>query len=334
MTNRRILFTDGEGPIVTNDFAYELMAGITIRGRGKRISGKELFTLISKYDDRLAEQKFPGYEAGNTLALIIPFFLYHGVTDAHLRKKAQRAKLANGVKEYVAKLKEDGWHIRIISTAYTHLWDSIGTHLGIHPDHIASTGIDLARLRKLFHLKILRRSIENLQKDLVLMSPPMIHHRLHHFFWKELVDRGLHPIRMITVIGGKQKILAAEKFAKELGVSLRRVVYVGDSITDAELFSAVARAGGLTIAVNGNRYALEKAHTAVATLDMRTLYPLLSIWATGRHDAVASFIKNKRNHMGAHYAYVDVNNRPAFARLVAKHARMRTMVRADAAALG
>ncbi len=65
---KRIFVSDCEGPISKNDNAFELAAHFIPEG-------EKLFTNISKYDDVLADvlQK-PGYTAGSTLKLILPFF--------------------------------------------------------------------------------------------------------------------------------------------------------------------------------------------------------------------------------------------------------------------
>ena len=59
--------TDCEGPLTLNDNAYELCEHFIE-------DGGELFKILSKYDDYLADVvKLPGYKAGNTLILILPF---------------------------------------------------------------------------------------------------------------------------------------------------------------------------------------------------------------------------------------------------------------------
>ena len=74
---KRIFISDCEGPISKNDNAFELAANFIP-------NGDKLFTNISKYDDVLADVlNKPGYTAGSTLKLILPFFKAYGVTDKH-----------------------------------------------------------------------------------------------------------------------------------------------------------------------------------------------------------------------------------------------------------
>ncbi len=75
---KRIFISDCEGPISKNDNAFELAANFIP-------NGDKLFANISKYDDVLADilQK-PGYSAGSTLKLILPFFKAYGITDKQM----------------------------------------------------------------------------------------------------------------------------------------------------------------------------------------------------------------------------------------------------------
>ena len=71
---KRFFATDCEGPISKNDNAMELAGQFLPRG-------ERFFSRVSKYDDFLADvEKRPGYRAGDTLKLILPFFKAFGVT--------------------------------------------------------------------------------------------------------------------------------------------------------------------------------------------------------------------------------------------------------------
>ncbi|HUD19386.1 MAG TPA: HAD hydrolase family protein [Patescibacteria group bacterium] len=349
MNTRKVLFTDGEGPIVTNDFALDVTSTID----------KNLFLLLSAYDDYLSVHGPDEYQAGDTLALIIPLFISHGVTDAKMKKIAQHARLTPGVVQCVRKLRHDEWNIRIISTAYTYLWETVGAHLNIPHMDIASTDLQLDKLHRQFSTKKIMNVITETEKDIKSMTPSclrmlnsegtnsstidlfmnnesciFLRKRLDRFFWKDLPDAGLEILSAIHVIGGKRKVEAAERFARQLKVTLKDVIYIGDSITDVELFQAINRAGGLSIAINGNHYALEAAKVAVSTPNMEFLIPLLNAWIKGGNDAVSSFIQKQSKHSDAHFVRVNPQNKSLFNSLVARHTKMRKIIRADAAVLG
>ena len=77
---KRLFVSDCEGPISKNDNAFELAEKFIP-------NGDQLFANISKYDDVLADLAHkPGYTAGSTLKLILPFFKAYGVTDRQMEE--------------------------------------------------------------------------------------------------------------------------------------------------------------------------------------------------------------------------------------------------------
>jgi len=70
---------------------------------------------------------------------------------------------------------------------------------------------------------------------------------------------------------GAQKVDCVERFAGQRGFSLDRVVAVGDSVSDLDLFAAV----GLSIAFNGDAPAVQAADRAVDGADARALLPVI-----------------------------------------------------------
>ena len=111
---KRVFISDCEGPISKNDNAFELTASFVP-------NGDRVFSLISKYDDVLADVlKKPGYNPGDTLKLILPFLKAFDVTDEQMRGfSAENLVL-------IADSKESLKHIHnlseafIVSTSYEH----------------------------------------------------------------------------------------------------------------------------------------------------------------------------------------------------------------------
>ena len=109
-----VFISDCEGPISKNDNAFEITARFVP-------NGDKLFTLISKYDDVLADVlKKPSYSAGSTLKLILPFLKAYDVTDRQMEEfSAQNLIL-------IANSKDTLQHVRavasafIVSTSYEH----------------------------------------------------------------------------------------------------------------------------------------------------------------------------------------------------------------------
>ena len=67
--------TDCEGPLTLNDNAYELANNFIE-------DGGNLFKILSLYDDYLVDiVKKENYKAGNTLKLILPFFVVENLKN-------------------------------------------------------------------------------------------------------------------------------------------------------------------------------------------------------------------------------------------------------------
>ncbi len=358
----KVLFTDGEGPIVFKDLAADLAQ--------KAVPG--LFPILSFYDDYLAEVGTEGYQAGDTLALIVPHLLLHGVTDEDVEKEARDAKVCLGVEEYIQGLQKDGWEIRIISTAYSQLWKLVGEqYLGISMQHIASTDLDLGRLRGRFESNRFYSAVSESEREILGLAPlaqeamqsvdtgenivsvfgsekyAPLKNALDGFYWKRLKENGYKTLQEVQVMGGKRKIQAAQRFANELGIKLSDVPYVGDSITDDALNAQLLIEGGLPIAINGNYYALRNARVAVATEDMRDLRPVVDAWQIGGHEGVCRLVESQSissmtgGKEGApihevvssrKYAIVDPTDREEFGRIVAISKESRKKVRGAATA--
>lgn len=357
----KILFTDGEGPIVFKDLAADIME--------KTVPG--LFPVLSFYDDYLAEVGTAGYQAGDTLALIAPHLLAHGVTDEDVASEAKDAKVCFGVEEYISGLKRDGWTIRIISTAYSQLWELVGKHIGVPMENIACTTLDLKILRERFSSSNFLETVPAREKEILGLTllandamrevdqgksivavlrkdsrfTPLLD-VLDKLYWEELPSTGYQTLGAVKVIGGKRKIEASQRFAQELGVSLSDIPYVGDSITDDALHLMLSQEEGLPIAINGNNYALRNARVAIATKDMRHIRPVLDAWQSGGFEQVQRFIRLNiassprskeeapiaENLSGAHYDLVKPSDQIGFRRILNTHREYRRLVRGAATA--
>lgn len=299
----KVLFTDGEGPLVFKDLAQDLM---------ERAGLADFFELLSLYDDYLAEVGTEGYQAGDTLALVVPHFLHHGLTDSDVVEESKDAKVCLGVEEYIKGLQNDEWEIRVISTAYRPMWKLIGDYLGIPQEHIACTELNLSELREKYQMPRFNDVVEKMEQEVLpqvleikkeidkgrlaleIFEDPKfasLRDRLDKFYWQELKELGYPTLETVEVCGGRRKIEAAQHFAAELNVSLKDVAYVGDSITDDALHKHLKEEGGLPIAINGNIYALRNARVAVATRDMRDVRPVLDAWSQGGMEEVEEFVK-------------------------------------------
>ena len=267
-----VFISDCEGPISKNDNAFELTKHFIP-------DGDNLFSLLSKYDDVLAEiVKRPKYRAGYTLKLIAPFLKAYGATnDAIERYSAENILLIQGAKNmlnYIRKLMP----AFIISTSYNQYISSLCSVIDFPLENVYSTRLDLDKYsiskEEVKRLKILREEITSYTMIEIPERAKSLKHlsikdqetvkRLDEIFWKEIMimDSG-RILREVNPIGGEEKAKAIRMITKKMGSSLNKVVYIGDSITDVQAFCLVKEGGGLTLSFNGNRYAVQSAEVAI-----------------------------------------------------------------------
>jgi energy-converting hydrogenase A subunit R len=269
---KRVFLSDCEGPISKNDNAYEATAHFVPNG------GK-LFSVISKYDDVLADIiKKPGYNAGDTLKLVLPFLKAHIVTDTALREfSAQNLLLIAGSREML-------WHVRtlmasfIVSTSYEHYIKALCGELMFPFENTYCTRLSLDKYglsdREATEMRELAAQIAEMPMITIPPSAKSLEDfsaqdqetvlELDVIFWEKISRMGAGIVfRLVKPIGGREKAEAIKDAVKKNGASLSDVVYVGDSITDVEAFKHVREAGGLTVSFNGNEYAVRNAEVAV-----------------------------------------------------------------------
>jgi len=275
----KTIFFDLEGPLSPQDNAYEVMKLI-----GEK--GAFIFEVISKYDDIISIEGRDGYEPGDTLALIVPFLLLHGITERDIKRVSERAKIVDGAGDLFEKLQAENWDIYIISTSYEHHAYNIGRKLGIEPERIMCTELDLERKKRDFQEKnILFSSIKKAEEDIIELyshidKPELIVSRLDDFFFHQLRTLGYDSFET-RVVGGERKAEAVREIAKEKGEKLSNVIAVGDSITDYKMLKEVATHGGISVVFNGNEYAVPYANVGLASVDIRFLHVLCDAFVRG-----------------------------------------------------
>jgi energy-converting hydrogenase A subunit R len=324
----KVICFDLEGPLSPQDNAYEVM--------GLFENGLRVFETISRYDDLLALEGKEGYEAGDTLALIAPFLVYHKISEADITEVSKKAMLVDGAKELIADLQEMGWDVHIISTSYQQHAYNIGAQLGVSQENIHCTSFPLDKYIEEFKDKD-TSIIEEVEKEIIQMYPPIndmkVKMRLDTFFFRELTKSPMcHIMFDMEVCGGARKVKAAEAVAKEKGADLKDMVVVGDSITDFKMLKAANDAGGLAVAFNANKYAIPFATLALATTDMMDLLPVIVQWEVGgRESLIRSFGKGSdRNEPFIHVLI----GRDNYDDIIDVHKEIRNEVRGRAAKLG
>ncbi len=269
---KRVFISDCEGPISKNDNAFEVTAHFVP-------NGDKLFALVSKYDDVLADVvKRRGYSAGDTLKLILPFLTAYGVTDEQMNKfSAQNLLLIAGSQHTLQHVQAIA-HAFIVSTSYEHYIRELCSALAFPFENTYCTRLSIDKHQLTEQEKTRLREIAGEIAQMPMVNiPPAAQtlkdfsntdqetlRRLDDIFWNEIANMPIGKIfSEVKPVGGEQKAEAIRDAAKKLGAPLVDVMYVGDSITDAEAFKLVKDNGGLTVAFNGNQYAVKKAEVAV-----------------------------------------------------------------------
>lgn len=269
---KRVFISDCEGPISKNDNAFEVTAHFVPNGDG-------LFALVSKYDDVLVDVvKRQGYSAGSTLKLILPFLKAYGVTDEQISAFSARNLVLIAGSQPTLQHVQAIAHAFIVSTSYEHYIRALCNALTFPYENTYCTRVSLdtyqlnqqekQRLREIageiaqmpmVNIPATAKSIKDFSStDQETLS------RLDDIFWNEIANMPIGKVfSEVTTVGGEQKAEAIRDAAKKLRVPLEDVMYVGDSITDSEAFKLVKDNGGLTVAFNGNQYAVKNAEVAV-----------------------------------------------------------------------
>lgn len=269
---KKVFISDCEGPISKNDNAFEITSHFVP-------NGDKLFTVISRYDDVLADViKKPRYKAGYTLKLILPFLKACAVTDQKMREfSAQNLILIPNVRDTLQYVRNVA-HAFIVSTSYEHYIKALCQALNFPYENTYCTKVNIDK----YHMTAgEKNSLKKLTREISQMSiiemPAGVKslsdlpgecrktiQRLDEIFWKEIANMESGKIFYeVNPVGGEEKADAVKEAVERAGADLSGVMYVGDSITDVEAFKLVKEKCGLTVSFNGNQYAIKNAEIAV-----------------------------------------------------------------------
>jgi predicted HAD superfamily phosphohydrolase len=282
--------TDLEGPVTKNDNAAELCAAVVPHGG-------ELFRRVSAYDDYLAEVvNMPGYRAGDTLRLILPFMMAHGLTQGRMASFSARGILVvPGAGEVLGRIAETA-PAYIISTSYCQYVHAVCDAIGFPRDQTFCTRVNLedyaipdtevARVKELAQRVTSRGVIEipafaSGPGDLSDEDQETVAD-LDEVFWDALPELSVYSmVEEVSPVGGPEKATSIQRAARVRDVPMYQVMYVGDSITDVEAFRTVRREGGLAVSFNGNRWAVEEADVAVVCPRAEPMLPFARAFLEG-----------------------------------------------------
>ncbi|BDZ68471.1 hypothetical protein [Methanobacterium ferruginis] len=248
----KFFVSDCEGPISANDNAFEL-AGHFIE------DGEKFFQIVSRYDDILVDEvKRPGYNAGDTLKLILPFLKAYGATNQNMEEFSSRnVLLIPGARETLGKVKETMPSF-IVSTSYEPYIRALCDLTHFPFSHCYCTRLDLDS-------HILSKEDNNKLKEFCLSitrNPEF--DNLERIFWGKIPEMEIGSLfQEVKPVGGEAKKEAVLDIISKHNFKPHDLMYVGDSITDVEPLRYAREHDGLAVSFNGNEYAVKEASIAV-----------------------------------------------------------------------
>jgi energy-converting hydrogenase A subunit R len=298
---KRVFISDCEGPISKNDNGFEITAQFVP-------NGDRLFTLISKYDDVLADVlRKPGYSAGSTLKLVVPFLKAYSVTDRQMEEfSAQNLILIANSKDTLQHVKAVASAF-IVSTSYELYIKALCKALDFPYENTYCTKLSIDKYavaeQETVWLKEIAKEIAQMPiitippgaktlKDFSSVDQETIR-QLDKIFWSEIPNMSLGRILSeVTTVGGSQKAAAIEDAVAKVDVPLEDVMYVGDSITDVEAFKLVRENGGLTVSFNGNGYAVSNAEISVLSENNLVIAVIADVFCRQGKKAALNLVEN------------------------------------------
>ena len=276
--------TDCEGPLTLNDNAFEIAESFLK-------DGGELFKILSLYDDYLVDiVKKEGYKAGNTLKLIVPFFLEEGLTNDDMVDFSSENISTVNYSEFLVDYLKNSMNFFIVSTSYTAYIKALADYIGVPFENTFYTNLNIDDLVITDEEKL---KIREFKKS--ILENPKDYELLDNIFFNEIPKMGFYPkLNEVSVVGGEGKKIAIENLIESRNIDKNEILYIGDSITDVEPLSFAKENNGVSISFNGNQYSLKAAEIAVVSSSAIISIIIADIFNRFDKNAVIDFI-NKYN---------------------------------------
>ena len=274
--------TDCEGPLTLNDNAFEMAAKFIE-------DGGELFKILSLYDDYLVDiVKKENYKAGNTLKLILPFFVVENLTNADFIEFSKNNIYAVSDSKFLLEYLKEAMNTYIVSTSYGQYIEAVSEYMQVPFENTFYTDADIDSLQ------LNDEEIQKVRefKELIL-SNPNDYELFDDIFFNRIAKMGIYDkIRDIDVVGGQGKKLAIDKIIERDGIDTDEILYIGDSITDVETLDFARKNNGVSISFNGNEYPLKVAEIAVVSPSAVTTAVIANVYAENDKKKVLEFIED------------------------------------------
>ena len=274
--------TDCEGPLTLNDNAFEMSAHFIE-------NGGELFKILSLYDDYLVDVvKRDNYKAGNTLKLILPFFVCENIKNSDLIDFSQNNIYAVRDSEFLLKYLKEAMNTYIVSTSYGQYIEALSNYMEFPFENTFYTKVDVDALS--LNDEEIEKVLEF--KDKILDNPDD-YEMFDDIFFNQIAKMGIYEeIRKINEVGGEGKRMAIHEIIERDGIDTGKVLYIGDSITDVEPLEFARDHDGISISFNGNEYPLKVAQIAIVSPSAVTTCVIADIYSNTDKNNVLKFIND------------------------------------------
>lgn len=296
---KKSFITDCEGPLTLNDNAFELANHFID-------NGGELFKILSLYDDYLVDEvKKPNYKAGNTLLLILPFFLVENIKNKDMIEFSRNNIFTVSESKFLLDYLKERMNIYIVSTSYGQYIEALANYMDFPFENTFYTKVDVDAL------DITDDEISKIIefKDQILENPED-YELFDSIFFNEIPKMGFYNlIKEVDVIGGEGKKLAIDKIIDNDSIDINEILYIGDSITDVEPLRFARDHDGISISFNGNIYPLKEAEIAIISPSAITTAVIANIYADNDKKVVLDFINdyNDENNLEELFKKYDID---------------------------
>ena len=294
---KKSFITDCEGPLTLNDNAFELAEHFIE-------NGGELFKILSLYDDYLADVvKKENYKAGNTLKLILPFFILENLTNDDLIDFSKNNIYTVNDSKFLLSYLKNAMNTYIVSTSYGQYIEAVSNYMEVPFKNTFYTKVNLDNLTLTADESVKIKEF----KDLILKNPDD-YELFEDIFFNQIVKMSFYEnIKDVEVIGGEGKKLAIDEIIKRDNINMDKMLYIGDSITDVEPLDFARENNGVSISFNGNEYSLKVAEIAIVSPNASVTAVIADIYANNEKNKVLEFINDYNSYDDLEKLFKDYN---------------------------
>ena len=289
--------TDCEGPLTLNDNAYELADNLIE-------NGGELFKVLSLYDDYIVDVvKKENYKAGNTLKLILPFFVVENLSNNIMVDFSKDNIYAVNDSKFLIEYLKGAMNTYIVSTSYGQYIEAVSNYMEVPFENTFYTDVDVDSL------ELNDDEIQKIKefKNLILENPDD-YNLFDDIFFTQIPKMGIcEKLQEIEVVGGEGKKLAIDKIIERDGIDAGEILYIGDSITDVEPLEFARKNNGISISFNGNEYPLKVAEIAIVSPSAISTAVIADVYSQNDKNKVLEFINDYNNSNNLENLFNDYN---------------------------